>query len=89
MPPGDGNCVHRMVGDFCALDFDPGPASALYRLVIPALVLLPTWLLPGRRQRLSARSYLIIAIGGLFFPGSGVLQPSILETTPRMPSAWQ
>jgi drug/metabolite transporter (DMT)-like permease len=45
----------------------PGPASALYRLLIPAIVLLPTWLLPGRRQKLSMRSYAIIAIGGFFF----------------------
>jgi drug/metabolite transporter (DMT)-like permease len=59
----------------------PGPASALYRLVIPAVVLLPTWLLPGRRQRLSVRSYLIIAIGGLFFAlDLAFYNTSILET---------
>ena len=45
----------------------PGPASALYRLLIPAIVLLPTFFLPGRRQKLSMRSYAIIAIGGFFF----------------------
>jgi len=45
----------------------PGPASALYRLLIPAIVLLPTFLWPGRRQKLSLRSYFIIAIGGFFF----------------------
>jgi drug/metabolite transporter (DMT)-like permease len=45
----------------------PGPASAFYRLLIPAVVLLPTWLLPGRWQKLSLRSYAIIAIGGFFF----------------------
>jgi drug/metabolite transporter (DMT)-like permease len=45
----------------------PGPASALYRLLIPAIVLLPTFLWPGRRQKLSIRSYAIIAIGGFFF----------------------
>jgi len=45
----------------------PGPASAFYRLLIPALVLLPTWLLPRKRQKLSLRSYAIIAIGALFF----------------------
>jgi len=45
----------------------PGPASALYRLLIPAIVLLPTFLVSGRRQKLSMRSYAIIAIGGFFF----------------------
>ena len=41
----------------------PGSASAFYRLLIPAIVLLPTWLFPGRRQKLSLRSYAIIAVG--------------------------
>ena len=45
----------------------PGTASAFYRLLIPAIVLLPTWLLPAKPARLSARSYAIIAIGGFFF----------------------
>jgi drug/metabolite transporter (DMT)-like permease len=36
-------------------------------LLIPAIVLLPTFLWPGRRQKLSIRSYAIIAIGGFFF----------------------
>jgi len=45
----------------------PGPASALYRLLIPAIVLLPTFLVSGRRQKLSMRSYAIIAIGVFFF----------------------
>jgi drug/metabolite transporter (DMT)-like permease len=44
-----------------------GPASAFYRLLIPAIVLLPTFLWPGQRQKLSRRSYFIIAIGGFFF----------------------
>jgi drug/metabolite transporter (DMT)-like permease len=59
----------------------PGPASAFYRLLIPALVLLPTWLLPGKRARLSARSYAIIAIGGLFFAlDLAFYNTSILQT---------
>jgi drug/metabolite transporter (DMT)-like permease len=59
----------------------PGPASALYRLLIPAIVLLPTWLLPSRAQKLSARSYLIIAIGGFFFAlDLAFYNSSILET---------
>src|SRR5438477_11190549 len=45
----------------------PGPASAFYRLLIPAIVLLPTFFIPGRRQKLSMRSYAVIAIGGFFF----------------------
>ena len=45
----------------------PGTASAFYRLLIPAIVLLPTWLLPAKSAKLSARSYAIIAIGGFFF----------------------
>jgi len=39
MPPWDGNCVHRMVAIFVRWTSIPGPASALYRLVIPAVVL--------------------------------------------------
>jgi drug/metabolite transporter (DMT)-like permease len=59
----------------------PGPASAFYRLLIPALVLLPTWLLPGKRTRLGARSYAIIAIGGFFFAlDLAFYNTSILQT---------
>lgn len=59
----------------------PGPASALYRLLIPAIVLLPTWLLPGHRQKLSARSYAITAIGGFFFAlDLAFYNTSILQT---------
>lgn len=45
----------------------PGPASAFYRLLIPAVVLLPTWLFRRSQQKLSFRSYAIIAVGALFF----------------------
>jgi drug/metabolite transporter (DMT)-like permease len=59
----------------------PGPASAFYRLLIPAIVLLPTWLLPGYRQKLSARSYAITAIGGFFFAlDLAFYNTSILQT---------
>ena len=59
----------------------PGPASAFYRLLIPAIVLLPTWLLPGQRQKLSLRSYAIIAVGGLFFAlDLAFYNTSILQT---------
>ncbi len=59
----------------------PGPASAFYRLLIPAIVLLPTWMLPGRGQKLSRRSYAIIAIGGFFFAlDLAFYNTSILQT---------
>lgn len=59
----------------------PGPASAFYRLLIPAVVLLPTWLLPGSRQKLPARSYAIIAGGSLFFAlDLALYNTSILQT---------
>lgn len=45
----------------------PGPASAFYRLLIPAIVLLPTWLFKRDAKRIDAKSLLIIAAGGLFF----------------------
>ena len=60
----------------------PGPASAFYRLLIPAIVLLPTWLLPGPRKKLSLRSYAIIAVGGLFFAlDLAFYNTSILQTS--------
>jgi drug/metabolite transporter (DMT)-like permease len=45
----------------------PGPASAFYRMLIPAVVLLPTWLWDRRAPRISLRTLAIIAVGGLFF----------------------
>jgi len=60
----------------------PGPASAFYRLLISTVVLLPTFLLPGRRQKLSMRSYAIIAAGGLFFAlDLAFYNTSILQTS--------
>src|SRR5208282_3031687 len=51
----------------------PGPASAFYRMLIPAVILAPTWFL-GRgglggdsESRLSRRTFAIITVGGLFF----------------------
>jgi drug/metabolite transporter (DMT)-like permease len=59
----------------------PGPASAFYRLLIPAVVLLPTWFVPGSRQKLSLRSYAIIAVGGFFFAlDLAFYNTSILQT---------
>jgi drug/metabolite transporter (DMT)-like permease len=60
----------------------PGPSSAFYRLLIPAIMLLPTWLLPGTRKKLSPRSYAIIAIGGFFFAlDLAFYNTSILQTS--------
>jgi drug/metabolite transporter (DMT)-like permease len=45
----------------------PGPASAFYRLLIPALVLAPTWLVDRKSPRVNGRTFAIICVGGLFF----------------------
>jgi drug/metabolite transporter (DMT)-like permease len=45
----------------------PGTASAFYRMLIPALVLLPTHFLSRNRPRVSTRTLAIIGVGGLFF----------------------
>ena len=44
----------------------PGPASAFYRLLIPTLVMLPTWFF-DRSPRVKLKTLLIIAVGGIFF----------------------
>jgi len=45
----------------------PGPASAFYRMLIPAIVLLPTFFFDRRRPSIDLRTLGIIAFGGLFF----------------------
>jgi len=45
----------------------PGPASAFYRLLIPAIALAPTWLMDRQKPRVNARTLAIICVGGLFF----------------------
>lgn len=45
----------------------PGTASAFYRMLIPALVLLPTHFLHRDRPRVDLRTLAIISVGGLFF----------------------
>jgi drug/metabolite transporter (DMT)-like permease len=45
----------------------PGPASAFYRLLIPAIVLIPTWFFRTDTKRIDSKSLVIIAVGGLFF----------------------
>jgi drug/metabolite transporter (DMT)-like permease len=60
----------------------PGPASAFYRMLIPAAVLLPTFLYDRRREPLSRRNLAIISFGGLFFALDLVFyNTSILRTS--------
>jgi len=60
----------------------PGPASAFYRLLIPAVVLLPTVFFDRRKPRVSPRTFLIISLGGLFFAlDLAFYNTSILQTS--------
>jgi drug/metabolite transporter (DMT)-like permease len=60
----------------------PGPASAFYRLLIPAILLLPTYAFHRDQKGLDRRSLAIIAVGGLFFAFDLALyNSSILQTT--------
>lgn len=60
----------------------PGPASAFYRMLVPAMVLLPTHFLERDRGRVSGKTMWIIAFGGLFFAFDLALyNTSILNTS--------
>jgi drug/metabolite transporter (DMT)-like permease len=60
----------------------PGPASAFYRMLIPALVLLPTFLFDRQGMQLNRRTLAIIALGGLFFAlDLALYNTSILKTS--------
>jgi drug/metabolite transporter (DMT)-like permease len=65
----------------------PGPASAFYRMLVPAVVLLPTFFFDRRKPSLDARTLGIIAFGGLFFAfdlafyNTGILQTSAANAT--------
>ena len=60
----------------------PGPASAFYRLLIPAIVLAPTWLIDWNKPRVSGRTLAIICAGGLFFAlDLAFYNTSILKTS--------
>src|SRR5689334_179037 len=60
----------------------PGPASAFYRLLIPALVLAPTWVIDRRTPPVRARTAAIIFIGGFFFAlDLAFYNTSILKTS--------
>ncbi len=60
----------------------PGPASAFYRMLFPALILLPTFFFDRRRDPVDWRTLGIIAFGGLFFSFDLALyNTSILRTS--------
>ena len=60
----------------------PGPASAFYRMLVPAIVLLPTHFLGRERARVSSKTMWIIAFGGLFFAlDLALYNTSILKTS--------
>src|SRR4029077_21016126 len=65
----------------------PGPASAFYRMLVPAVVLLPTFFLDRRRPSLDAPTLGIIAFGGIFFAfdlalyNTAILQTSAANAT--------
>ncbi|HXA00310.1 MAG TPA: DMT family transporter [Candidatus Dormibacteraeota bacterium] len=60
----------------------PGPASAFYRLLIPAFVLAPTWLFDRKTPRVDGRTLAIICVGGLFFAlDLAFYNTSILQTS--------
>lgn len=62
----------------------PGPASAFYRMLLPALILLPTFFFDRKKARasVSGRTVGIIAIGGLFFAlDLAFYNTSILKTS--------
>jgi drug/metabolite transporter (DMT)-like permease len=60
----------------------PGTASAFYRMLIPAIVLLPSYFFDRRRERIDWRTLGIISFGGLFFAFDLALyNTSILRTS--------
>jgi drug/metabolite transporter (DMT)-like permease len=60
----------------------PGPASAFYRMLIPAIVLAPTWLIGRRPKRVNRQTLSIIVIGGTFFAlDLAFFNTSILQTS--------
>jgi drug/metabolite transporter (DMT)-like permease len=60
----------------------PGPASAFYRMLIPALVLVPTWFVGPRSPRVNPKTLVVIAVGGLFFAlDLAFFNTSILQTS--------
>ncbi len=60
----------------------PGPASAFYRMLIPAIILVPTWFVGPSAARVSNKTLLVIAVGGIFFAlDLAFFNTSILQTS--------
>lgn len=60
----------------------PGPASAFYRMLIPAMVLIPTWFVSPRLPPVNRQTLMVIAIGGVFFGlDLAFFNTSILQTS--------
>ncbi len=60
----------------------PGSASAFYRMLIPSLVLAPTWFWDRGKSRVNGRAMTTIAIGALFFAFDlAFYNTSILKTS--------
>ena len=60
----------------------PGPASAFYRMLIPAVLLVPTWFIGGKSPRVSPQTLMVIAVGGVFFAlDLAFFNTSILQTS--------
>jgi drug/metabolite transporter (DMT)-like permease len=60
----------------------PGPASAFYRMLIPATVLIPTWFVGPKSPRVNRKTLMVIAVGGIFFAlDLAFFNTSILQTS--------
>ncbi len=65
----------------------PGPASAFYRMLIPAVLLAPTWFFRRGKSRVDFKTLAIISAGGLFFAldlafyNTGILKTSAANAT--------
>ena len=60
----------------------PGPASAFYRMLIPAVVLAPTFFFRRSENRVNRRAVAIITLGGIFFAlDLAFYNTSILQTS--------
>src|ERR1700730_5104946 len=60
----------------------PGPASAFYRMLIPAVLLLPTWFIGPKSPHVSPKTLMVIAVGGMFFAlDLAFFNTSILKTS--------
>src|SRR6202521_310040 len=59
-----------------------GPASAFYRMLIPAVLLVPTWFIGSKSPRVSRETLMVIALGGIFFAlDLAFFNTSILQTS--------